>query len=159
MVSIAELIFWVKDVCTITAALLCLSSVAGLGSVQTFHGVKESGVQPAIFEEMLVIRRSCGLPGLNWQVSIAGKMFAISDHAFDGSTTIEQEQYVCTNTKCSESPEKLETLLGPGAHSFNALLSMWIPKYLYGPTFDGLITDNHRRASARKLIWDQTSFL
>ena len=26
---------------------------------------------------------------------------------------------LCTNAKCSETPEKVQTLLGPGAHSFN----------------------------------------
>ena len=46
------------------------------------------------------------------------KSYAISNQAFSGSTT-EQKQYVCTNAKCSESPEKVETRLGPGAHSFN----------------------------------------
>ena len=34
-------------------------------------------------------------------------------------STVEQEQYVCTNAKCSEMPEKVETFLVPGPHSFN----------------------------------------
>ena len=46
------------------------------------------------------------------------KCYAISNHAFIVGT-IEQQQYFCTNSKCYESPEKVDTLLGPGAHSFN----------------------------------------
>ena len=37
---------------------------------------------------------------------------------FDGSTT-NQQQYVCANAEFFESSEKVETLLGPGALSFN----------------------------------------
>ena len=63
----------------------------------------------------------------------------------------EQQQYVCTNTKCSELLEKVETLLGPGAHSFNMYTPAEITvnvntqKLVWPNLFDGLITGDHQQ--------------
>ena len=79
-----ELIFWVKSVCFVWADLPCLSD-------------------SCLFKDLLqwrwestadnFWRRACDAPelwfGLNWQISIE-RCFAISNHAFNGSTVEQQ---------------------------------------------------------------------
>ena len=87
--------------------------LVGLGPVQRFPGVKKSDYS------LLLLCLWCAGAVICYELtSWHRRMLCYISNAFNGST-IEQQQDVCTNVKCPESPEKVDTLLGPGAHSFN----------------------------------------
>ena len=128
---------------------LLLSSVDHVIPIKKNAITGENETKPA-FEREREEERERGGEGGRERASERERCYAISNQAFSGSTT-EQQQYVCTNAKCSESPEKVETRLGPAVHSFN----MHTPgefavnvntQILVLPNLvDGLFTDNHRQ--------------
>ena len=103
-----------KDVCRIRSDLLCLPEKGLFKDLLEWRRERESTA--CYFWRSACDAQELWL-GVNWQVSTE-RCYVVSNHTFNRST-VEQQRYFCTNAKCCGSPEKEETLLGPGAHSFH----------------------------------------